>query len=82
MQRVSSTGHAARPVHAGAVPAARTFGLAAVGLVVWLILGAAAAAVAQAAPGDALDWLDDYQEALARARETGQPLLVEFRCAP
>ncbi len=82
MRRISSTCHAGRSIRAGAVPAARTFGPAAVGLVVLLILGAAAAAIAQPAPGDTLDWLDDYQEALARARETGQPLLVEFRCAP
>ena len=29
-----------------------------------------------------LEWLSDYGEALALAKQTGQPLLVEFRCAP
>jgi hypothetical protein len=31
---------------------------------------------------ETLEWLDDYDEALALAEETGKPLLVEFRCAP
>ena len=55
--------------------------LAATALVVGLIIPAAAAA-GQPADDDTLEWLDDYQAALARAQETGRPLLVEFRCAP
>ena len=56
---------------------------AAVCLAVGLSAGiVGAAAVAQPAPGETLEWLDDYQEALARARGEGLPLLVEFRCAP
>lgn len=51
-------------------------------LTIGLSLSAAGVAVAQPAPGDTLEWLDDYQEALARARGEGLPLLVEFRCAP
>ena len=31
---------------------------------------------------DTLEWLDNYEPALALAKETGRPLLVEFRCAP
>ena len=31
---------------------------------------------------ETLEWLGDYQEALALAKETGRPLLVEFRCSP
>ena len=31
---------------------------------------------------ETLEWLDDYDEAIALARETGKPLFVEFRCAP
>ena len=30
--------------------------------------------------GDAIEWLGSYQEARQRARETGKPILVEFRC--
>ena len=37
---------------------------------------------ASAAESDTLEWIDDYQQALALAQETGMPLLVEFRCAP
>lgn len=31
---------------------------------------------------ETLEWLDDYDEALALAKETGKPLFLEFRCAP
>ncbi len=31
---------------------------------------------------ETLDWLSDYGEALALAKASGRPLLVEFRCAP
>ncbi len=56
--------------------------LAMILLTIGMAFSVAGAAVAQPAPGDTLEWLDDYQEALARAREEGLPLLVEFRCAP
>ena len=66
---------------AGATGAGFLMRSAAACLAIGLGAGIASAA-AQPAPGDTLEWLDDYQEALARARDTGQPLLVEFRCAP
>ena len=31
---------------------------------------------------DTLVWLDDYEQALALAKQTGMPLFVEFRCGP
>lgn len=31
---------------------------------------------------ETLEWLDDYDEALALAKETGKPLFLEFRCGP
>ncbi len=37
---------------------------------------------AQPAASETLDWISDYQQALALAKETGRPLLVEFRCSP
>jgi len=37
---------------------------------------AAAAAFAQ----DSIEWLGSYREGLERARQTGKPMLVEFRC--
>ena len=40
------------------------------------------AAGGQPAEGDTLEWLDDYGQALALAKRTERPLLVEFRCAP
>lgn len=69
----------------GSVPfrATRVVHLLVVGLVLWLVVpGAAAAAGGQPADDDTLEWIDDYQAALALAQETGRPLLVEFRCAP
>ena len=41
-----------------------------------LLLLAAGAAFAQ----DSIEWLGSYQEGLQRARQTGKPILVEFRC--
>lgn len=29
---------------------------------------------------DSIEWLGSYREGLQRARQTGKPLLVEFRC--
>ena len=57
--------------------------LAAAGLLVGLsIPGHSPAAAGQPVEDDTLEWLGDYQEALALAKETGRPLLVEFRCSP
>ena len=61
--------------------AARALRSATAALAIGLIIPVAAAA-GQPADDDTLEWLDDYQAALARAQETGRPLLVEFRCAP
>jgi len=35
-----------------------------------------------AQPVDAVDWLDNYQEALQQARATGKPIFLEYRCEP
>ena len=57
--------------------------LAAAGLFVGLsIPGHSPAAAGQPFEDDTLEWLGNYQEALALAKETGRPLLVEFRCSP
>jgi len=29
-----------------------------------------------------LEWMDDYDEAIALAKKTGQAVFLEFRCAP
>lgn len=57
--------------------------LAAAGLFVGLsVPGHSSSAANQPFEDDTLEWLDDYQQALALAKATGRPLLVEFRCAP
>ncbi len=57
--------------------------LAAAGLFVGLsVPGHSSSAAAQPFEDDTLEWLGNYQEALALAKETGRPLLVEFRCSP
>ena len=57
--------------------------LAAAGLLVGLsIPGHSSPAAYQPFEDDTLEWLDDYQQALALAKATGRPLLVEFRCSP
>ena len=67
----------------GAACATRVLRFAVACLAAWLsVPGAATAAGGQPAESDTLEWLDDYQTALALAKETGRPLLVEFRCAP
>ena len=38
--------------------------------------------VVQPRDSETLTWLSDYGEALALSKQTGRPLLVEFRCAP
>jgi|GEM_PF-1615439 len=57
--------------------------LAAAGLLVGLSAsGHSPAAAGQPFEDDTLEWLGNYEEALALAKETGRPLLVEFRCSP
>ena len=41
-----------------------------------------AVGVVQPRDSETLTWLSDYGEALALSKQTGRPLLVEFRCAP
>ncbi len=31
---------------------------------------------------DAVEWLDNYQEALRVAKATGKPIFLEYRCEP
>lgn len=57
--------------------------LAAAGLLVGLsVPGHSNAAGTQPLEDDTLEWLSNYQQALELAKETGRPLLVEFRCSP
>jgi len=54
-------------------------------LLVPLLLGVAAAVSsnpAQAQEVDAVEWLDNYQEALLAAKATGKPIFLEYRCEP
>jgi len=37
---------------------------------------------AQTDIGETIDWVPTYEEALEQARETGKPILLEFRCTP
>jgi hypothetical protein len=53
--------------------------LVAVALASWCAF-VAQSAIAQ--DDDTLEWLDDYDEALALAKETGRPIFLEFRCSP
>ena len=34
------------------------------------------------AQDETLEWMDDYDEAIALAKTTGQPVFLEFRCVP
>ena len=57
--------------------------LAAAGLFIGLgAPGHPEAAGRQPIEDDTLEWLGNYQQALELAKETGRPLLVEFRCSP
>lgn len=29
-----------------------------------------------------IDWIDNYPEALAQAKQSGKPILLTFRCVP
>jgi hypothetical protein len=31
---------------------------------------------------ETLEWLNDYDEAIALAKKTGKPIFLEFRCSP
>lgn len=44
-----------------------------------LLAVAAAACVPQ---DDSVGWLDNYQEALKKAKATGKPIFLEYRCEP
>ena len=46
------------------------------------LLTLAALPLAAQSDDDSLTWLDDYQEALKEARDTGKPILLEYRCEP
>ena len=39
-------------------------------------------ALLPAQPVDAVEWLDNYQEALQQSKATGKPIFLEFRCEP
>ena len=72
-----------RTIRAVAARAPRVLGFGVACLILWSsVPGAGAATRSQPAESDTLEWLDDYQAALAQAKRTGRPLLVEFRCAP
>lgn len=55
------------------------------GALLWIatasVSGASPRSVA-AQDDDTLEWLDDYDQAFALAKKTGQPVFLEFRCAP
>lgn len=56
------------------------------GSLVWLSLsGKTPEVVAESASvqdNETLEWMDDYDEAIALAKKTGQPVFLEFRCSP
>jgi len=58
------------------VTAWNTFRLAAVAIASLVAVGA------DSQDEETLEWLNDYDEAFALAKETGRPVLLEFRCAP
>ena len=35
-----------------------------------------------AQPVDAVEWLDNYQEAIQLAKSSGKPIFLEYRCEP
>ena len=49
-----------------------------------ILLAALLGHVLQAQPddNDAVEWLDNYQEALKQAKATGKPIFLEYRCEP
>jgi hypothetical protein len=38
------------------------------------------AAPLMAVAQEGIDWLDNYQKAIAEAKKTGKPIFLEFRC--
>ena len=38
--------------------------------------------IADTPDGDSIEWVRSYSAALARARTTGKPIFLEFRCRP
>ena len=54
-------------------------------LVSWNLSGKTPEVVAESAfvqDDETLEWMDDYDEAIALAQKTGQPVFLEFRCSP
>ncbi len=54
-------------------------------LVSWSLSGKTSEVVAGSAivqDDETLEWMDDYDEAFALAKKMGQPVFLEFRCAP
>ena len=47
-----------------------------------LLLCLASLAALQAQDADAVEWLDNYQQALQVARDRGKPIFLEYRCEP
>ena len=45
-----------------------------------LLLSILASGACLQAADNAIEWLGSYREARQRSRETGKPILVEFRC--
>ena len=51
-------------------------------LPIFLLSLAGFAAALNAQEVDAIDWLDNYQEAVKVAKATGKPIFLEYRCEP
>ena len=47
-----------------------------------ILLCVASLAALQAQEVDSVDWLDNYQQALQVAKDTGKPIFLEYRCEP
>ena len=45
-----------------------------------LFLGLASIAACQQAQDDEINWLGNYRDALAQARQENKPIFLEFRC--
>lgn len=52
------------------------------GGVVLVSLASLVAGGASAQDDETLEWLADYDEAVALAKQTGKPIFLEFRCSP
>jgi hypothetical protein len=51
-------------------------------LLMRLAFVALCAAGLSTAQEEGLDWLDNYQEVLKQARQSGKPIFLEYRCEP